>query len=124
MLKNFAFIVKAPGYLAEIHHAELVSDDFSTHVIGVFNLGEAIRSAKKLIEDGVQLIELCGGFSEDDAAVLRLQTGHQVPVGVVVYSPRQAAELLDMFGESAPPLSALDKGFLGDRLTTAKRHIP
>lgn len=103
MLKNFAFIVKAPGYMAETHHAELVSVDFSTQVIGVSNLGEAITSAQKLIQDGVQLIELCGGFSEDDAAELRLQTGHQVPVGVVVYSPEQAAELGDLFGQSAPP---------------------
>lgn len=55
MLKNFAFIVKAPGYMAETHHAELVSVDFSTQVMGVSSLGEAITSAQKLIQDGVQL---------------------------------------------------------------------
>lgn len=98
MLTSFAFIVKAPGYSAEQHHAKLLSEQFSTRVVGVAHLAEAIWVARKLIIEGVQLIELCGGFSESDRAELWDQTDHKVPVGVVVYNPVQEAELLKLFG--------------------------
>lgn len=97
-LKNFAFIVKAPGYSAEQHHAEFLSEEFSTRVVGVAHLAEAVLVARKLIAEGVQLIELCGGFSESDRTELGDQTDHKVPVGVVVYNPTQEAELLKLFG--------------------------
>jgi hypothetical protein len=98
MLTSFAFIVKAPGYSAEQHHAQLLSEQFSTRVVGVSNLAEAILVVCKLIGDGVQLIELCGGFSEKDRAEIEAETGHKVPVGVVVYNPTQEAVLSKLFG--------------------------
>jgi hypothetical protein len=98
MLEKFAFIVKAPGYSAEKHSTELSSDQFSTRIVGVAHLDEAIMMARKLIDEGVQLIELCGGFSQSDRAALLDQTNHKIPVGVVMYTPDQEAELLKLFG--------------------------
>jgi hypothetical protein len=98
MLTSFGFIVKAPGYSALQHHAQLLSEKFSTRVVGVADLAEAIWAARNLIAEGVQLIELCGGFSESDRTELENQTGHEVPVGVVVYNPTQEAELVKLFG--------------------------
>lgn len=97
-LLRFAFIVKGPGYSPGEHRAELTSPQFSTRVVGVGDLVSAISVARELIDQGVQLIELCGGFSEDKAAELRQHTGNKVPVGVVVYTPEQAQELSRLFG--------------------------
>jgi DNA-binding LacI/PurR family transcriptional regulator len=98
MLSRFAFIVKAPGYSPTEHAAELASKDFSTHIVGVATFPSAVEAAKVLVANGVQLIELCGGFSEDEARDLRLQIADSVPVGVVTYTTEQAEELARLFG--------------------------
>jgi uncharacterized membrane protein YjjB (DUF3815 family) len=96
-LTRFAFIIKAPGYVAHQHTATLSSAQFNTQVVGVADMLSAIQAAQQLIQTGVQLIELCGGFSEQEAAQLRQAIDHQVPVGVVVYSAEQTAALAQIF---------------------------
>ena len=97
-LSRYAFIVKAPGYSPKNHAADLSSDRFSTRIVGVSNLASAIEVAQQLVLCGVQLIELCGGFSEGEAQELRRQIGGKIPVGVVGYSDEQAQELGRLFG--------------------------
>ena len=92
-LSRFAFIVKAPGYSPSEHVVEISSEHFSTRVVGVSSLSSAIQVAHQLVAGGIQLIELCGGFSEDEAQHLRVQIEDRVPIGVVVYSENQAEEL-------------------------------
>lgn len=96
-LSRFAFIIKAPGYSPNEHAAEISSEQFSTQVVGVSSLSSAIQVAQQLVASGVQLVELCGGFSEDEAQHLRVQIEYKVPVGVVVYSKEQAEELDRIF---------------------------
>ncbi|MFN7663988.1 MAG: DUF6506 family protein [Inhella sp.] len=96
-LSRFAFIVKAPGYSPNEHAVEISSEQFSTQVIGVSSLASAIQVAHQLVASGVQLIELCGGFSEDDAEQLRVHIERKIPVGVVAYSKEQAEELERIF---------------------------
>ena len=97
-LVHFAFIVKGPGYQPADHTTSLVSDSFQTRVVGVPNLEIAIEAAKRLVLQGVQLIELCGGFSQEEASRLHQEIGLKVPVGVVVYSEEQTRELQRIFG--------------------------
>lgn len=97
-LLRFGFIVKGPGYSPSEHSAEIASPQFCTRVVGVGDLASAVSAAQELIDQGVQLIELCGGFSESEAAELRQQTENRVPVGVVVYTSEQAQELHQLFG--------------------------
>jgi 2-keto-3-deoxy-6-phosphogluconate aldolase len=97
-LTHFAFIVKGPGYLPSQHTADINSDTFHTRVVGVASLEDAVSVAQNLIASGVQLIELCGGFTEDDAATIRSKTDHKIPVGVVTYSEQQSKELERLFG--------------------------
>jgi 2-keto-3-deoxy-6-phosphogluconate aldolase len=96
-LNRYAFIIKAPGYQAIEHTATLASEQFNTQVLGVADLPSAIQAAQSLIQTGVQLIELCGGFSEEEAAQLSQAIHHQVPVGVVIYSKEQTAMLNGSF---------------------------
>jgi hypothetical protein len=96
-LSRFTFIVKAPGYAAHRHRAALTSDEFSTQVIGVSDLAAAIEAARQQAEQGTQLIELCGGFTPQEAAELRRHLPPTVPVGVVAYDAQQQAELERLF---------------------------
>jgi hypothetical protein len=88
---------QGPGYSPNEHAAELASGEFNTQVVGVSNFSSAVAVAKRLVADGVQLIELCGGFSEDEARDLRVHVAGAIPIGVVTYSPEQVEELDRLF---------------------------
>lgn len=92
-LTRYAFIVKGPGYAPERHVADFQSELFRTRIVGVSDLASAIDVARRLVDEGIQLIELCGGFRESEAREVREGIGNAIPVGVVLYDDAQAAEL-------------------------------
>jgi hypothetical protein len=97
-LTKFAFIVKAPGYQRDIHRAVLDSGRFATWVVGVSSVDDATAVVAELAAIGVQLIELCGGFTQEDRDFL--QRGCDIPIGRVTYDPAEEARLSALF---APP---------------------
>ncbi len=96
-LSHYTFIIKARGYSPEIHRTILSSEHFTTVIIGVSDLATAILVAKEQTQSGTQLVELCGGFTQLEASQVRHQLPTTVPVGVVVYTTDQEAELSRMF---------------------------
>lgn len=96
-LSRFAFIVKAPGYNPLHHQAILESPRFITRVIGVSRFEEAAAAADEIVAAGTQLIELCGGFSPEEADMLRRRLGPAVAVGIVRYSDAEAEEQVKLF---------------------------
>lgn len=64
---QYAFIVKAPGYSLGNQDAVVESPEFKTNVVGVASVEEACVAAKKLVENGIQLIDLCCGFNDESA---------------------------------------------------------
>ena len=96
-LSRFTFIVKAPGYSPDVHRSTLASEHFTTVIVGVANLQAAILVAKEQAQSGTQLIELCGGFTQEEASRIRLQLPSTLPVGVVSYTAEQEAELARLF---------------------------
>ena len=63
-LNNYAFFMIGAGYNpAQI--AQLKSEEFSTTVICIENIEMACEEAKKLVDQDIQLIELCGAFKGD-----------------------------------------------------------
>src|SRR5688572_28547249 len=97
-LSRFAMIVKAPGYDPAVHTASLSSSAFSTNVTCVSSFEQALGAAIALVQDGVQLIELCGGFTPEEADKLHIGIGGRIPVGVVRYSPEELTHLSMLFG--------------------------
>jgi hypothetical protein len=97
-LARFGFIVKGPGYVLGQHFAKLESSVFHTSVIGLSDIDGALDAAKIMLTDRIQLIELCGGFSEEEAAQVRLSIAEKVPVGVVVYDVKTVAEIQKLLG--------------------------
>lgn len=56
-----------------------------SQIIGVSNIEEAIETAKNLQKEGIDCIELCGGFREDGAKKIIEATENKIAVGFVVH---------------------------------------
>ncbi len=96
-LVKFAMIIKGPGYEPTVHRASLNSAEFSTTIVCVSNFDEAVSVAIELCQRGVQLIELCGGFTPEQASAIHRAVEMLVPVGVVRYSPDEQRHLAQLF---------------------------
>jgi hypothetical protein len=83
-LSRYAFIVKGPGYDPAVHRASLASAQFSTTVIGVSTIEQCEAAAAKAVAAGVQLIELCGGFSRAELERVRRAIGGRIPLAGVI----------------------------------------
>ena len=85
-------------YLLEPDEPER-TDTLGTLVgVGVRNIGEAAEAARRLIGDGVELIELCGGFGGEGLGVVVNAVEGKVPVGAVFYGVDASAGLQRLFG--------------------------
>ncbi len=82
MLKA-AFMFVAPEANPGEHKAVIRTPMVELHVVGVKNYDEACEVAKKLVEDGIAAIELCGGFGHLGVARVVEAVGGKVPVGAV-----------------------------------------
>lgn len=96
-LTDFAFIVFGPDYTADTHTETLQSEALKTRVVGVNSLEMAEMTAKELVADGVQLIELCGWFGPKGAACIIEAVGDQVPVGFVTSGPDSYTLMHELF---------------------------
>ncbi len=95
-LSNYGFIMIDPSYKKE-EKAVLSSDIFKTTVYCVQDIEMACESAKKLISDDVQLIELCGAFKADMPDQIIKAINGKVPVGHMEYTPEQRKKLTEFF---------------------------
>ena len=97
-LTDFAFIVFGPDYNPDTHTETLQSEALKTRVVGVNSLEMAEMTAKELVADGVQLIELCGWFGLKGAACIIEAVGDQVAVGFVTSGPDSYNHMYELFG--------------------------
>ncbi|WKD51304.1 DUF6506 family protein [Microbulbifer spongiae] len=100
MIKHYGFIVKAKSY--DYPHDKTVMDttEFFTEVIGVSNDHDAVLAAKGMIERGVQVIELCGGFGLESAEEIISQLDTDIPVGYVTFNERENQKLVRIMSQS------------------------
>ncbi len=92
-LQRYGFIVKSADLEMFKHHARLQSENFDMSVSGVSDVAQAELVAQEMITKGIQLIEMCGGFSPEDAQRVRDAINDHIPVGVVQYAPDERARL-------------------------------
>jgi Family of unknown function (DUF6506) len=97
-LCRYAFVVKAAGYKSETHKAVFDSPLFHTTMVGVASVDDALPVARDLAANGVQLIELCGGFTVTEAATIQQHVGTGVLIGVVTFTAAQEAKMGQLFG--------------------------
>lgn len=81
-LTKFGFIVTGDAFVQYQG-----TPKFSMKVVGVRDPSEGIAAAREMVREGIQLIELCGGFSPVWAGKIIEAIDYAVPVGVVAYGP-------------------------------------
>ncbi|EOD79925.1 hypothetical protein D515_01058 [Grimontia indica] len=97
MISHYGFIIKAPDYQQHEHQSVIESPLFRTEILGVSTDEEAIDAATRLIANGAQVIELCGGFGAESAEKIIAALGSDVPIGFVNFSEQELKKL----GENA-----------------------
>ena len=96
---RFAFIFLAPGADSKRQRALIETPMLSFTVVATKDLDDAIRIAGNLAEEGVQVMELCGGFGPVGTAKIIATVGDKVPVGEVYYGVESMSKLLNILGE-------------------------
>ncbi len=79
-----AFIFWAPDADPTKHQAAISLDSSELVVVGVRDYDEAVEVSKKLVKEGVLVIELCSGFGNIGVARVA-EAVKGVPVGVVKF---------------------------------------
>ena len=93
-LAKFGFIVTGGRF---VQHQG--TDTFHMKVVGVDRPQEGIAAAKAMVAEGIQLIELCGGFSPVWAGKIIEAIDYAVPVGVVAYGPESIDGMHRLFAD-------------------------
>lgn len=96
---RYAFIVKHKSYSAQHQQATLETDEFKTVIVGVSNPQEALAIINSLISKGIQVVELCGGFTEPEKDHIKQELKHQIPLGIVKFDDKDL-EMLESFANS------------------------
>lgn len=85
-------------YLLEPDEPER-TDTLGTLVsVGVKNIDGAATAARRLVGEGVALIELCGGFGGEGLGIVVNAVQGKIPVGAVFYGVDASAGLQRLFG--------------------------
>jgi predicted polyphosphate/ATP-dependent NAD kinase len=66
--------------------------------VGVRNITDAAAAARRLAADGVELIELCGGFGGEGLGAIVNAVDGKLPVGAVFYGVDASRGLQRLFG--------------------------
>ncbi len=98
-LQRFGFIVKGAGYEPARHTVSLASPLITTTVVGVSTPEQALPVAKQMVADGIQLIELCGGFGPIWTARVLAAIDNAVPIGSVSYGPESIDQMHALFAD-------------------------
>lgn len=96
-LNNFGFIVTGKGLDPGEHTQTMQSPHFRMTTIGVERPEQGPAAARRLVAEGVQLIELCGGFGPIWTARVIDAIEGVVPIGAVGYGPEATAQLYELF---------------------------
>jgi hypothetical protein len=93
-LTKFGFIVTGDRFVQYQG-----TDKFSMKVVGVADPSEGVAVAIDMLSEGIQLIELCGGFSPVWAGKIIEAIEYKVPVGVVAYGPESIDSMYRLFAD-------------------------
>jgi Family of unknown function (DUF6506) len=104
-LKKWAYIFLSPGFDPKEHSISLRSEQTEVRIVGIeMTKKEMVTTiAQDLVEEGVQMIELCGGFGPIWVARVTEAIAGAVPVGSVAYGPESRIPLLEILGQSQKP---------------------
>lgn len=100
-LSYWAFIFLSPNFSPDKNTIETQSATCRFKAVGIDmqHKEHAIEIAKQLVKEGVQMIELCGGFGPLWIAKISEAIGGVIPIGSVAYGPEARKPLLDILSK-------------------------
>ncbi|MFJ3637933.1 DUF6506 family protein [Streptomyces sp. NPDC090112] len=96
-LTHWGFIYTADGSAQGGDVSVVDTGACRTVFVGVEKPEESIEAAHRLVDEGVQLIELCGGFGPVWAGRVIDAINGAVPVGAVGYGPEAVDQVHAIF---------------------------
>ncbi|ALL12956.1 DUF6506 family protein [Caulobacter henricii] len=96
-LTKFGFIVTGAGLEPAQHRLVMRSGAFEMITIGVEKASQGPVAAKRLVAEGIQLLELCGGFGPIWTAKVIEAIDGKIPVGSVAYGPESIDAMHALF---------------------------
>ena len=96
-LTRFGFIVTGKDLAPATHTVVMQSPSFRMTAVGVATPADGIAVAQQMVRDGIQLIEVCGGFGPVWTGKIIEAIGGAVPVGSVGYGPESTEQLHAIF---------------------------
>ena len=96
-LTMFGFIVTGAGFAPAGQRVVLATERFEMIAVGVPGPADAVAVARQLVSEGVQLLELCGGFGPVWTAKVIEAVGPDIPVGAVGYGPESIDAMYALF---------------------------
>ncbi|MGW5645657.1 DUF6506 family protein [Saccharopolyspora sp. NPDC003752] len=96
-LTHWGFIYTAAGSTSGGDFNVVDTGECRTVLVGVGKPEEGIEVARRLVEEGAQLIELCGGFGPVWAGRIIEAIDGAVPVGTVGYGPEAVDQVHAIF---------------------------
>lgn len=97
-LRYWAYIFISPGFDATQHVSVMESKECRLKIVGIdINQKEqVIDVVKQLVAEGVQLIELCGGFGPTWITKASEAIQGAIPIGGVFYGPEARKPMLEI----------------------------
>ena len=83
MAFKFAFMFLSPDGDPDKHKASVLTPSVEAYIVSAKNYEEAIKVAKKLVEEGIEAIELCGGFGHKGVVKIVDAVEGKIPVGAI-----------------------------------------
>lgn len=75
------------------------TEKFRMKVVGVRSAAQGVTVAQEMVAEGVQLIEVCGGFGPVWTGKIIEAIGGAVPVGSVGYGPESIDSMYRLFAD-------------------------
>lgn len=98
-LTKFGFIVTGSGLDPAKHRMVMQSDRFEMIAVGIDDPAAGPAAARALVDEGIELLELCGGFGPVWTAQVIEAIGGKIAVGSVGYGPEAIAPMHRLCGD-------------------------
>jgi predicted polyphosphate/ATP-dependent NAD kinase len=96
-LSHWGFIYTAAGADPQRDWTVVDSGGCTTVLVGISSAEQGVDVARRLVDEGVQLIELCGGFGPVHTGRIIEAIDGAVPVGSVGYGPESVDQVHAIF---------------------------
>lgn len=93
---KYVFLMKAPGYGEDVRVADLSNPKFHAKIIYSSSFDQLLKACALEVSDGAQVVELCGGFTNEEADNAQNLLGSTAAVGHVRFNEAGLAKLAQL----------------------------